>query len=213
MLGRLENQVRQEMEVIAEKAHLKAILNTVLDSHQRLVGAVYGEPRAAFRQGCEISRSVYGVQVAKEADIVIAGSHPCDIEFWQAHKTLYAAELCVRSGGTIIIVTPCPEGLAVTHPDMVDFAGKPKAEIEAMIQADQIHDLTAGALSLAWANTRERAHVSLVSDGISPDAARAISFEPFDSVDEALAGAFERHGSEATVSVLPFAPDTLPLLP
>jgi lactate racemase len=114
LLGMVENRVRQEMETIAERAGLTAILNTVLNGEGRLVGAVFGDPKLAFRQGAALSRQVYGVPMPGLADIVIAGSHPCDIEFWQAHKTLYAAELCVRQGGTIIIVTPCPEGLAVT---------------------------------------------------------------------------------------------------
>jgi lactate racemase len=98
LLGKVENQVRHEMEAIADRAGLKAILNTVLDGNQQIVGAVYGDPRLAFREGVQLSRRVYGVSVPQEADIVIAGSHPCDIEFWQAHKTLYAAELCVRQG-------------------------------------------------------------------------------------------------------------------
>jgi nickel-dependent lactate racemase len=213
LLGRVENQVRQEMETIAEQAGLQAILNTVLDPSGRIVGAVYGDPRQAFRQGTALSRRVYGVEVPEPADIVIAGSHPCDIEFWQAHKTLYAAELCVRPGGTIIVVTPCPEGVAVTHPEMVTFAGNPKAEIDGALRAGEIHDLTAGALALAWANTRERANIALVSDGIAEDQARQLGFQPFDTVGAALEDALARHGRNATVTVLPYAPDTLPILP
>ena len=213
LLGVVENPVRAEMEAIAERAGLRAILNTVLDTQGRLVGAVYGEPRAAFRQGVAMSRTVYGVPVPARAEIVVAGSHPCDIEFWQAHKTLYAAELVVRRGGTIIIVTPCPEGVAVTHPDMVHFAGQPMDAIDAAIRAGEIHDLTAGALALAWANTRRRAHVCLVSDGIADADARALGFEPYPDVQSAVDAAIARHGSAARVAVLPHAPDTLPILP
>jgi nickel-dependent lactate racemase len=212
LLGVVENPVREEMEAIAERVGLRAVLNTVLDSAGRTVGVVYGEPRRAFRQGIELSRRVYGVRVPREADIVVASSHPCDSEFWQAHKTLYAAELCVRKGGTIIVVTPCPEGVAATHPDVLRFAGRPYEEIDAAIRAGVVRDLTAGALALAWANTRRKAQVSFVSHGITPGDARALGFVPFGSVDEALGDAFARHGQDATVSVLPFAPDTLPLL-
>ncbi len=212
LLGVLENPVRQEMEEIAERAGLRAILNTVLDSHGAVVGAVYGHPRPAFRSGVALSKRVYGVPVPRLADIVVAGSHPCDSEFWQAHKTLYAAELCVRPGGTIIVVAPCPEGIAATHPDLVDFAGRSFEEIDVAIRRGEIADLTAGALALAWANTRRRATVALVSGGISPEETRALGFVPYDTVEEALASALRRYGPEATVSVLPFAPDTLPLV-
>lgn len=213
LLGVVENPVRAEMEAIAQRAGLQAILNTVLDTRGRLVGAVYGEPRAAFRHGVAMARTVYGVPVPGRAEVVVAGSHPCDIEFWQAHKTLYAAELVVRRGGTIIIVTPCPEGVAVTHPDMVRFAGWPMAEIDAAIRAGDIHDLTAGALALAWASTRRRANVCLVSDGITDADARALGFAPYPDVQSAVDASLEGHGPGAKVAVLPHAPDTLPILP
>ncbi len=213
LMGVVENRVRQEMEAIAERAGLRAILNTVLNAEGAVVGAVFGDVKAAFRQGVALSRQVYGVEVPALADIVIAGSHPCDSEFWQAHKTLYSAELCVKQGGTIIIVTPCPEGVAATHSGVLDFGGSSWDEIEAGIASGAIDDLTAGALTLAWANARERASVSMVSGGISDDEARRLSFAPFPTIDAALADAFARHGANATVTVLPFAPDTLPILP
>ena len=213
LLGVLENRVRHEMEVIGERAGLRAILNTVLDREGRLVRAVYGDPRAAFRAGAALARQGYGVPVKGLADIVVASSHPCDIEFWQAHKTLYSAERCVRSGGTLIIVTPCPEGLAVTHPEMTEFAGHSYDALDRMLAAGEIADLTAGALALAWAGVRRHAHVAIVSGGISPEVARAVGFEPHATLDEALRSALERHGPDATISVLPHAPDTLPLLP
>jgi nickel-dependent lactate racemase len=212
LLGVLENQVRAEMEDIAERAGLRAILNTVIDSDGRVVGAVYGAPRRAFRTGAALSQRVYGVVVDGLADIVVASSHPCDSEFWQAHKTLYAAELCVREGGTIIVVTPCPEGVSATHPELTHFAGGSPEEIDSAIRRGEIPDLTAGALALAWANTRRRAAVSLVSGGIRADDARALGFTPYDTLAEALAAATERHGSNSSVSVLPFAPDTLPMV-
>ena len=98
----------------AAQTGLRAILNTVLDSRGSLVGATYGDPQRAFRWGAGLARQIYGVAVPALADIVVAGSSPCDSEFWQAHKTLYPAERCVRPGGTIIVVTPCPEGVAAT---------------------------------------------------------------------------------------------------
>jgi nickel-dependent lactate racemase len=212
LLGVLENSVRLEMEAIADRAGLRAILNTVLDRHGRVVGAVYGEPRAAFRHGVTLSQQVYGVEMPALADIVIAGSHPCDIEFWQAHKTLYAAERCVKENGTIIIVTPCPEGVSVMHGEMVEFTARPVAEIDAAVRNGEIADLTAGALAIAIAGARQRAPVSIVSDGICEADAQGLGFTPYCSVDEALGDALARHGAGARIAVLPYAPDTLPIV-
>jgi nickel-dependent lactate racemase len=211
-LGQVENPVRAEIEHIARQVGLKAILNVVLDPARRLVQAFYGDPIQAHRAGVAVSRRVYGVALPGQADIVVAGSHPCDIEFWQAHKSLYPAELAVKAGGTIIVVTPCPEGVSTTHRGMLAFAGLDAEQIEARILDGAIGDVVSAALALAWAKVRRRAPVSLVSDGISPEETRALGFTPFASVDTALEDAFRRHGLQATVTVLTHAPDMLPLV-
>jgi nickel-dependent lactate racemase len=209
-LGQVENPVRAEIERIAGQVGLKAILNVVLDPAGKLVQAFYGDPIQAHRAGAEVARQVYGVALPGRADIVIAGSHPCDIEFWQAHKALYPAEMAVNPGGTIIVVTPCPEGVSRMHQGLMDFAALDADEIEARILDGRIPDVVSGALALAWAKARQHASVSLVSGGITPEESRALGFAPFASVDAALENAFQRQGTNATVTVLTHAPDMLP---
>jgi nickel-dependent lactate racemase len=211
-LGQVENPVRAEIEAIAAQVGLKSIFNVVLDPAGRLVQAFYGDPIQAHRAGVAVSREVTSVALPAQADIVIAGSHPCDIEFWQAHKSLYPAELAVKPGGTIIVVTPCPEGVSMTHPGMLAFTALEAEEIEARILSGEIADVVSGALALAWAKVRQRAVVSLVSGGILPEETRALGFAPFASVDAALADAFYRHGPHATVTVLTHAPEMLPVV-
>ncbi len=173
-LGLLENPLREEIEHIGDLVGLKTILNTVLDTDGHLVRAFFGDSRSAFRLGAKLAKEVYGAPLAGQADIVIAGSHPCDIEFWQAHKSLYPADIAVKDGGTIIVVTPCPEGVAVTHQDMLGITSLDSEHIEAMIERGELEDVVSGGLALAWAKMRERAEISMVSDGISiPESSRA----------------------------------------
>ena len=211
-LGFVESPVRDEMETIAERVGLRVILNGVLNAEGKLVRAFYGDLRAAFRAGVATARAVYGVSLPARADIVIAGSHPCDIEFWQAHKSLYPADIAVKDGGTVIVVTPSPEGVSVTHRAMLDFTALDAATILARLEDGTIRDVVSGALALAWAKMRERARISLVSDGIPREDARALGFTPFASVDDALADALARHGDTAHVTVLTHAPDMLPIV-
>jgi len=209
-LGVVENPVRKEMEEVADRIGLSAVFNCVLNSSGKLVKAFYGDPKAAFRAGAEVSRQVYGVRIPGLSDIVVAGSFPCDIEFWQAHKTLYPAQKVVRKGGRIIVVTPCAEGVAVTHQEILEYAALPSNRILSMIESGRISDTVSGALALAWAKVREHAAVSLVSDGISDEETRALGFTPFSTVEDAIEEAVSSLGSEATVSVLTKAPDMLP---
>jgi nickel-dependent lactate racemase len=211
-LGQVENPVRAEMEAVAERAGLRFILNVVQDAQGQVVGAFAGDFKRAHRAGAALAQRVYGVSIPGQAEIVVSGSHPCDIEFWQAHKSLYPADIVVKEGGIIIVVTPCPEGVSVMHPEVLEYAGLPAEEIEARIVSGAIPDRTAGALALAWAKIRQRAQVFMVSDGIAPDAARALGFRPFGTVDAALAAALAEQGSNAQVAVLTHAPDMLPVI-
>ncbi|QGP92781.1 Lactate racemase [Neomoorella glycerini] len=213
MLGIVENRVREEMEAIADKAGVKYVFNTVLDPQGRVVKAFFGDIRQAFRAGVETSRRVYGIPAPGRTPIVLASSHPCDLEFWQAHKTLYPCDMLVEEGGSIIIVTPCPEGVAVTHPEMLEFAGQSPEDIDAQIEEGIIKDKVAGALALAWAKVRRHAEVCLVSHGIGPEMAAKLGFKHAATVEEALDQAWERLGKGAKVTVLTHGADTLPLLP
>lgn len=211
-LGIVENPIREEMEEIGDRIGLNAILNVVVDSGGRLVEAVYGDPRKAFRAGVEVSRSVYGVVAPGKADIVVAGSHPCDIEMWQAHKALYAADRVVREGGSIIEVAPCYEGISVSHPEVLDFLAHSSDEIAAMLSDGSIENVVAGAVSMAWARMRERVDIALISEGIGREDTLALGFAYHKTVEEALQAALDKHGQDASVIVLTHAPDMLPLL-
>ena len=212
MLGIAENDVRREMELIARKVNARYVFNSVLDEDGALIKGVFGDIEAAFREGVKLSREIYGVTIREKTDIVVASSYPCDLEFWQAHKALYACEAVVKENGTMIIVTPCPEGVAVMHPDILSFANQSPEEIDKQIDNGLIKDEVAGALALAWSKIRQLATVCIVSDGIDAETAGKLGFYHYDTVDAALEDAFLRHGSNARVTVLPTGGDILPIL-
>lgn len=211
-LGIEDNPVRRELNLIAGKIGLNTIFNTVLNRHGEVVGAFFGDMERAFQEGVALSRQVYAVEIPVESDIVISSSHPCDIEFWQAHKTLYPSDLAVKAGGTIILATPCYEGIAVTHSEIVDITCHSAENLKNMVDNKELHDEVAAALAIAWAQVKERETVYLVSDGITPEDARKLGFIPFTSIEQALTAALAKHGKNATVTVLTHAPDMLPII-
>jgi nickel-dependent lactate racemase len=211
-LGILDNPVRKEMDAIARKIGMDTILNTVLNRHGEVVGAFFGDLVAAFRAGVKKATEVYAIEMPEEADIVLSSSHPCDLEFWQAHKTQYPSDLAVKAGGIIIIVTPCEEGVAQTHCDILDVTCHPSHRIRDMVSAGQLHDEVAAALAIAWAQVKEREEVFIVSHGISDTEAAKLGFTRFETAQSALDEALRRKGAEAKVAVLTHAPDMLPII-
>jgi lactate racemase len=95
---------------------------------------------------------------------------------------------------------------------MLEFTALDAERIDRLIQDGTIADPVSGALALAWAKVRQRAEVFLVSDGISTQEARLLAFQPFACLEDALAAALRKHGPAASLNVLPYAPDTLPIM-
>jgi lactate racemase len=209
-LGVLENPVREELDAMARKVGMNTILNTVLNRQGRVVQAFFGDVAEAFRAGVARSREVYDVPIPEEADIVLSSSHPCDIEFWQAHKTLYPSDLAVKAGGIVIVATPCHEGIAQTHCNMLQMTPYSSRRLREMVSARELDDEVGAALAIAWAQVREREEVWIVSDGIRPGEAEKLGFRHFTSIQKALDAALAQKGHGARVTVLTHAPDMLP---
>jgi nickel-dependent lactate racemase len=212
LLGKLNNQVRKELDEIADKVGLKFIINTILTPKGGVSALVAGDPPKAFVKGAEISKNIYGVPYSQNPEIVITNSYPCDLDFWQAHKSLYPAERIVSKGGVIIIITPCPEGISRQHPSLVKFAGFPADEIEEKYYSREIKSGVAAALAIAWAKIREKATIIMVSPGIPMAQQKALGFKSADSLEQAINMALELKGQESKISILTHAPDTLPLI-
>jgi nickel-dependent lactate racemase len=210
-LGTIDNPVRRELTSIARIAGLNHIFNAVQNEYGRTVQTFFGDLEAAFVAAAEKAGAVRRAFFTERTDIVVAGSFPSDAEFWQAHKALYPAEAVAKSGGTIILVTPCPEGIAVTHPEMAEYTAWPAKEIDDALRSGRISDRDSAARAISWALVREGRQISLVSSGLGAAGAAKLGFVFFPSVEAALEDAFRRHGPFAKVAVLPRAPETLPV--
>ncbi|GHS98448.1 hypothetical protein AGMMS50276_20270 [Synergistales bacterium] len=210
-LGVADNPVRRDMDEMADKVKLKAVLNVVLNIDGDTAGVFWGGFRSVFKRGVELCEKIYGVPYHENADIVIAGSHPCDLDFWQAHKSIYPAQKIVKKGGVIIIATPCPEGISPVHTDIADYAGRSSKALIEGYNSGQLKDGVGASLATAWALAREKADIITFSPGITKEDKEKLGHTHAISIDWAIEEAFRRQGKNARVTVLPHSPDTLPL--
>jgi len=206
--GRAENPIRGEMESIAEKAGLDFILNAVLDENERVAGLYAGDFRQAFRLGARESRR-RRVRAVPRADIVIADSYPYDIDLWQACKALSVAELAVKPGGTIILVTPCTEGLSSHAADILKTGYLPMREIIRKADRGEIPRHIACHL-MAFGRILERGNLSVVTLPGNTDTFGKAGLPCSESVEEALASARSRAGRDAKVLILSEASGIIP---
>ncbi len=211
ILGKIENSVKQEIERVAERAGLEWIINTIQDGSGRLVEVVAGDPVQAYRKGAIRSLEVYQAQLAQEADIVIADSYPYDSELWLAAKGIYAAELAVKQGGIMILISPCPEGISPSHPEVLEQGYQAFKEVDQKVRQGKIKKLTVAAhLVHVGRVIKERAKGILVSPGISKEEAERLGFLHARDPQESLEIAFSLTGQDAKVAVLQRGGEILP---
>ncbi len=213
ILGLEDNPVRQELNEAAQKVGLDVIINVVQDANKKVVELVMGDPVKAFHHGCETAREVYGVNIPARADIVIVDSYPADIEMWQAAKGVYTAGLAVKDGGTVILVTPCPEGVARQHPQITEFGYQSYQDVLDLVEKGNLSDLTVAAHIVHVGEViADRAGGILVSSGIDRETAEKLNFTYAESPQRALEMALQKHGENASVIVLQHGGELLPVL-
>jgi nickel-dependent lactate racemase len=210
VMGQAANAMRQRTEEAARLAGLRYIVNVVTDRERRIVGCFVGDPIAAHRAGCRLSAEINGVMLPHRADIVLADSHPADRELWQSAKGFYAGDIAVRDGGTLIVVSPNPEGVAERHPIVLRLGYLPFPEIARLVESGAVDDVVGAAVLADLAQIVDRVDCILVSPGIPCDEAKRLGFRHAPTPRDALRMAFERQGSAARVAVLRYGGRILP---
>jgi nickel-dependent lactate racemase len=213
ILGKIENPVKEEVERVAEKAGLRWIINTIQDGTGRLVDAVAGDPILAYRKGGARSHQVYQAEIPQKADIVVADSHPYDSELWLASKGIYASELAVKQGGVVILVSPCPEGVSPSHPEVLEFGYQTFETVDQWVRQGKIKKITAAAhLVHVGRVVKESARGIMVSLGISKEEKEKLGFIHAEDPQEALEMAFSLCGRDSKVAVLQRGGEILPVV-
>jgi nickel-dependent lactate racemase len=212
VMGVAENSMRLRMEEAAGLAGLRYLVNVVYDSERRIVGCWTGNVVSAHRAGCPCAREVYQARLPARADVIIVDSHPADRDFWQSAKGPYAATMAVRTGGSLILVAPNPEGVAANHGNLLEIGYRPHAELVAMVQGGEVDDLIGVAILADIAQIVDRADCIMVSPGVRRDQAERIGFRWAPDPPAALAMADERQGPRSSVAVLRHGGHILPVI-
>ena len=203
------NPVRQDMDQITDFIKIDFIVNVVLDSKKHIVKSFAGHWKEAHRAACRYLDTMYGIPVAKQADVVVVtpGGYPKDINLYQSQKALDNCKNAVREGGIVVLVASAKEGFGehVFEEWMLN-----KTADQMILEIKQNFRL-GGHKAAAISLVAKKASIFFVSDWTA-ELARKIGFEPFATVQEAVDEARIRLGEQAQVLVMPFGGSTLPLV-
>ena len=210
--GRLDgNPLREDIEeAIARFCPIDFILNVVLDEKKQVIHASAGHPVAAHRTGCRFLDDIYMKEIERQADIVLCsqGGAPKDLNLYQTQKALDNAKHAVKSGGVIVLMGACSEGMGGGVFEEWMLQGPTP---QAMIDRIRREFVLGGHKAAAIAMVLQQADIYLVSE-MAPEFVRDIFLQPFSSAQTAFDAALEKKGRGASVLAMPYGGSTLPVL-
>ena len=117
-------------------AGLNYIVNVVYgtDREHTIVGCFTGDVVRRIGKGASAAARFMRAIIPSRADIVLIDSHSADRDFWQSAKGPYAGTMAVKDGGTLILVSPNPEGVASNHKNVLEIGYRPHGQIVEMVQ-------------------------------------------------------------------------------
>ncbi len=210
-MGWVEGNPFHENALEAAKiAKADFILNTVQNERKEITQVVAGDVEKAWLEGVKASREVYEVEVPQRVDVVITspGGFPKDIDLYQSQKSMAAAEMVVKQGGTIIMPAECLDGVGARgFYEWMSQAACPQEVIERFIR----EGYSIGA-SKAWLFSRclKRADLILVSRNIEDHVLKEMFTRRADTVEQAIEMALEKQGRGAEIMILKNGSDMIP---
>ncbi len=204
------NPVSLEMIEAARKVGVDFIVNAVPNSKGEIVKIVSGDLEKAWYEGTRITSQVYEVPLMELSDVTIvsANGYPRDINTYQAQKALDHADRATKTGGTIIFLAECIEGLG--EPVFEEWVKKANSP-EEIIRWIREEFVMGGHKAYLIAKVAKNKKVLMVSS-LDEKTTKMLFAEKCASLDEALDRVESQYGSNFKCVIMPEGSVTIPVL-
>ncbi len=148
-IGLLEgNAVHEEFLDVVQSINPTFAVNTFVNQKGEATAILTGDWKTSHRKACEVYAEKHTIEIAEKRELVIVscGGFPHDINMIQAHKALEMASHACTTGGTIIFLAECADGLG--RSDFLDWFEAETSEgvAEKLCQSYQVNGQTAWSL-------------------------------------------------------------------
>lgn len=166
-LGKVMTPCREEMEDFTEKVGLHFIVNIIFNENGNVLKSVAGHFIKAHREAVKWGMKIFGVEFKEQADITLSSPYPMDYDLTQADKGLFSAEIATKSGGEIILMSPCDEGIAPTHGEgIAQLARYDDDTLWEMLKNNQIKDRFTASENMYLNHIKRNFKATLMMDPI-----------------------------------------------
>ncbi|MHA2184874.1 MAG: nickel-dependent lactate racemase, partial [Promethearchaeota archaeon] len=188
------------------------VLNVCINAEHEIVSIAAGELEMVQQHLVRFQMQQVFKKISEHFDIVVCGNggYPLDLNLYQAVKSMAIGEMAVKSGGTIISVNECIDGIGQDNFRELIFSRKTPKELynqilnKVLIVPDQweIQILTRILM---------KADIFVVSELGEKDLGN-IGLKNAETVEEAIKIALKKHGKDARILILPSGPQVIPFL-
>jgi nickel-dependent lactate racemase len=147
-----------------------------------------------------------------EIVVATAGGYPMDISMYQSVKGIAVCAGIVKDGGTIILVSECPEGLPDygEYGPLMGLAENPDDLLKKIHQPGfHMQDQWDAQIQ---AQICKRVRVYIFSDGLKDEEVRQVLAEPCHDVADMVDKLIKESQNKARVAVLPAGPLSVPFV-
>jgi nickel-dependent lactate racemase len=207
-----DNPLHRELLEISRMARHDFLVDVALarGTPRRPIAAVFaGDPVAAHRRGVEFVSRVMLETLDGPVDAVIttAAGYPLDLTFYQAAKGITAASHIVKTGGKILLLAACEEG--VGGPEFARMIAEGLSDHEFMKKIEGV-PVTVDQWQLEkLALVTTRADVFYYVPGLPREYHAAVWGKSYASAEEGLRALFSKLERNARVAVIPEGPYVL----
>lgn len=204
------NRMNEDQLEHAKVLNPDFLINVVANTEGQLARFVAGHWYDAWKEGTNTIHHIYGVPIKDLADCVIAsaGGYPRDINLYQGVKTQDNAVKACKPGGVVILIMELED---ITEP--VDFMQwfdyETLYDHEVALRAGFT---VPGFVALCLREGMKRYQHILVTEEKNRALLQRIGAKMATSMEEALAMAKDILGNDFTVTVMPQAGSTMPMV-
>jgi nickel-dependent lactate racemase len=201
MLGQPTTPIRENMEGVVEKIGLDYVLNVAMTPYGQVIDIKGGHFVAAQRAAVEVAQGIYSIPFKEKTDIVVSNAYPGEIDLWQGSKGIWAGELMVKPGGTVILNAPCYEGVG-PHPEYLELMGRKPDHILNDVHTGLLEDKNVAGSAWQIASMLEHIDLAVVSSGLTAEEFGSGPIAFFPSLQGAVDAYLSKFGPDCKVGVI-----------
>ena len=187
------------------------MLNVTLNGDKEITGVFAGDVIKAHREGCAFVKenAMYAVDAPFDVVLTTNSGYPLDQNLYQTVKGMSAAAQIVKSGGSIVSVSECSDGV----PDHGNYAKILQMRSTPQELLDMINDKSFSVFD-QW-QVQVQAMIQVKADcylysTLDDNTVRKAMFKPIADTEKTISELLAQYGPNATMAVLPLGPLTIP---